>query len=148
MVAAGALALGLVGVADTQAMATTYSSAFDGRYLYLTGSPVEGGGSACSSRQIYLAAGDYVWGMVTDQGDDTATIAGDGIYRSFDMNSPGVRSIYLAAGTYSWNDCITQHNGYYSMTSTLDAGYGPATLYASNIYLASGGYTVGSLLEH
>lgn len=130
----GAMALGVVGGSGLYASASPVSpaagTAYDIRTLYLTDNP-NSSNTACTSREIYIAANTYSWQLYFD-----------GPY--------GGRSIYLEAGNYQWRDCIDgQDNGGYIQTSTLtNPGGGIADIVSDEFgLLSSGDYTFGSQLS-
>lgn len=104
------------------------------RTQYLIGSPTKNLSSACQSRLIYLAAGNYRWAT----------------YMQIEHNVR--RDIYLAAGTYRWESCLHPRDGFYDHYTTLwRSPYGAQNQIAYNnrfyVYLVSGNYFWGSELD-
>lgn len=143
--AVGAAVLGLLGATNGTASAAG-GSAWNGRYQYLTGAPQEGAGSSCKPRQIDIASYTYTWGFVIKSGDHP--LGGPTYFFTKDYPYAYRNGLFLAGGTYTWNDCITQHNGYYSETSTLSTpGHTPITLKTDVISIGDGNFTWGTILS-
>ncbi|GGY82104.1 hypothetical protein GCM10010363_73570 [Streptomyces omiyaensis] len=86
--------------------------------------------TSCTSRSIYLAAGDYSWKT----------------YNSLSLYDPASRNIYLAAGTYTWQDCLVPQNLDYRHTSTLSYWGGSASIATDDYLAATNQATWGSVL--
>ncbi|GAA4049440.1 hypothetical protein GCM10022248_15500 [Nonomuraea soli] len=118
-------------------------SRFNLRYIWLKEGPKAGGGSACVEQSISLG-GTYRWRAFTKSGDHQYNMRHD-----WNNNQ---RDIDIAPGVYTWRDCITQRNGYYSLTASLKndyIDYGTAYLTGKSLYVYNGGgwFTFGSTLE-
>ncbi|MFD6227933.1 hypothetical protein ACFWFZ_13780 [Streptomyces sp. NPDC060232] len=126
--AAAASATALVALAGAPASAA--DTAYNTREVTLTATPNASMPSACVSRDIYLATGNYKWSQV--------------------LNNARIpnRDIFIAAGWYTWSDCMIPYNGYYNQHSWLSKPGSPmATLADTNQLHLSGTYTFGSELD-
>lgn len=131
----GAITCAAVGVAQVSASASPASgTAFDTRTLFLTDTP-NISNTACTSRDIFIAANTYDWQLYL----------GGGGY----LGPYGGRAIFLESGNYHWVDCINgQSDGDYVQTSTLTNPQGGTASISSDEYklIAPGNYTFGSQL--
>ncbi|RKN04624.1 hypothetical protein [Streptomyces radicis] len=123
----GAVVLGTSGTAS--AAETVHQE----RTAYLAQMPPPGSVSICESRDIFLAAGHYDWGVYLEDRSDT--------------NRP---DMYLGEGWYHWEICMVPDGDQYLNNSLLDPDnpdWDEVEIGTRYTLGASGDHTWGSFLD-